>query len=85
MPVDSAVLAALSEGLNETDQIMYSFIDEVNKVATPMDRPTPNGSTQIGTLVEDLTEQVRYGEISPEDAAAQVFTEGSEILAENAQ
>ena len=85
VPVDSAVLAALSEGLNEIDQIMYSFIDEVNKVATPMDRPTPNGSTQIGTLVEDLTEQVRYGEISPEDAAAQVFVEGSEILAENAQ
>ena len=39
---------------------------------------------KIGTLVDDLTEQVRYGEITPEDAASQVFEEGSEILAEKA-
>ncbi len=85
VPVDSNVLAALSDGLSDLDKVMYAFIDEVNKVATPMDRPNPNGSSQIDTLISDLTELVRYGEISPEEAAAQVFAEGNEILSANAQ
>ena len=54
------------------------------KLSTNLLTPSPSGSSEIGTLVDDLTEQVRYGEITPEDAASQVFEEGSEILAEKA-
>ena len=84
MPVDSDVLASFDERLSDNDKVVYKFIDDVNAVATPMDPPSPSGSSEIGTLVDDLTEQVRYGDITPEDAASQVFEEGSEILAEKA-
>ena len=84
VPVDSDVLASFDERLSDNDKVVYKFIDDVNAVATPMDPPSPSGSSEIGTLVDDLTEQVRYGEITPEDAASQVFEEGSEILAEKA-
>lgn len=85
VPVDSDVLASFDDRLSETDKIVYKYIDDVNAVATPMDPPSPSGSSEINTLVNDLTEQVRYGEITPEEAAAQVFEEGNEILAENAE
>jgi multiple sugar transport system substrate-binding protein len=84
VPVDSDVLASFSDRLSDTDKVVYQFIDDVNAVATPMDLPSPSGSSEIGTLIEDLTELVRYGEITPEEAAAQVFEEGNEILAQNA-
>lgn len=85
VPVDSDVLASFDDRLSETDKVVYKYIDDVNAVATPMDPPSPSGSSEINTLVNDLTEQVRYGEITPEEAAAQVFEEGNEILAENAE
>ncbi len=86
VPVDSAVLASFSDRLTPQEQEVFDFIDKINEVATPMDPPTPSGSSEIGTLLNDLTEQVRYGLITPEDAAEQVFTEGNDILmGENGQ
>ena len=47
MPVDSDVLASFDERLSDNDKVVYKFIDDVNAVATPMDPPSPSGSSEL--------------------------------------
>lgn len=81
VPVNSDVLASFSDRLSEEDKIVYEYIDKINAVATPMDPPAPSGSSEIGTLVNDYTEQVEYGQLTPEEAGLKTFEEGNAILA----
>ena len=79
-PISSAVLETLKTDLSETEKVSYSFIDEVAKIATPADPPSPSGASEVTQILADYMEQVRYGLITPEDAAAAAYQESNDIL-----
>jgi multiple sugar transport system substrate-binding protein len=80
VPVCSKMAEYLRPQLSDVQQRVFAYISEVTKVAVPFDPPQPNGSTEVNKLLDDLTDLVRYGEISPEDAAARFLPEAQDIL-----
>lgn len=46
---------------------------------------TPPGTGEFDALLNDLIEQIRYDEISPKEAAEQLYEEGNEILTRAAE
>ena len=79
-PVSASVLEVLKADLSDTERTSYDFIDQVVKIATPADPPSPSGASEVTQVMSDYMEQVRYGLITPEDAAAAVFKEANDIL-----
>ena len=80
VPVSSKMADYLRPQLSDVQQRVFAFIAEVTKVAVPFDPPQPNGTNEVNKLLDDLTDLVRYGEISPEDAAARFLPEAQNIL-----
>ena len=71
----------LEPKLDPVQQRVFAYIAEVTKVAVPFDPPQPNGSNEVNKLLDDLTDLVRYGEFTAEDAAARFLPEANDILA----
>lgn len=69
-----------SDLIDDVQKTQIEFIGKVTEIATPMDPPGPVGHNEVGKILDDLTDQVRYGQVSPEDAAKQFVTEGNAIL-----
>ena len=80
VPVSSAMADYLAPQVNEVQQRVFKYISDVTAVAVPFDPPQPNGTNEVNKLLDDLTDLVRYGEISPEDAAARFLPEAQDIL-----
>lgn len=80
VPVSSKMAEYLRPQLKDVQQRVFAYIAEVTKVGVPFDPPQPNGTSEVNKLLDDLTDLVRYGEISPEDAAARFLPEAQNIL-----
>ncbi|MDL2233932.1 extracellular solute-binding protein [Ruminococcaceae bacterium OttesenSCG-928-L11] len=81
VPVSSKMADYLSPQLEPVQQKIFAYIAEVTEVAVPFDPPQPAGANEVNKLLDDLTDLVRYGELSPEDAAARFLPEANDILA----
>lgn len=82
IPASSVVAAAIAPQLDEINQKVVSFINDVvtpNCSAVPVADPT--GSTELNTVINDMIEQICYGATSASDAAANVADEASSIFA----
>lgn len=86
VPISSKVAEELSASLAESDQNVIEFI---NNVVTPnssqINPPYPNGASEVSDLINKLGEKVCYGELTAEEAAEQLFTEGNKIMADKAK
>ena len=82
VPTSSETAAALAPFLDATQQTIIKYL---NEVVTPncsrISPAAPSTSTQILTLLDQLQEQVCYGQITAEQAAQQLFDQGNAILA----
>lgn len=77
--------AAVAEGISgQLDKLQQMAVTYVNNVVTPNSSPispaAPEKSTEVLSLLDQLQEQVCYGQITAEEAANQLFTKGNEIL-----
>ena len=52
------------------------------EIATPIDAPDPNGKGEIEALSKTVVEDIRYGDITPEDAAKEFVAQAQTILKE---
>lgn len=81
VPVSSVVASEISANQSETDQKVVAYI---NNVVTPnsstIDEAEPANASEVFSLVNELTEKVLYGEIAAEDAAGQLYEQGTVIL-----
>ncbi len=73
VPANEQVRAFLADQLAETDQAAIAYLDEVNVGETP--RVTPNGASDVEAILQRYTEQVLFGQMTPEDAAQSFIDE----------
>lgn len=87
VPISSEMREYVSTTLDEVSQEMVDFVDYVSQpdMASPIMNPDPSASTEVEELMDQYSEQVRYGEITDLEAAATEFmAEANKILAEGA-
>ncbi|MCD8104393.1 MAG: ABC transporter substrate-binding protein [Lachnospiraceae bacterium] len=82
VPISSVVAESISDNLSEKEQEVVTYI---NDVITPMcstiNPPSPENASEVISLIDGLTEKVLYQEITPKEAAEQLYEEGNAILA----
>ncbi len=82
VPISSEVADAITESLDEENQEIIRYINEVvTPVSSAINPPAPEGSSEVSELVDQLVESVCYGKISAADAAAWLYSQGNEMLA----
>lgn len=85
VPISTVVSDAIKDKLDPVSAKITEYVEKVAPVATENDPPFPAASGEVGKLISDLADMVRYGEISPEDAAKDFYEQANEILARGAQ
>ncbi|NDL59449.1 ABC transporter substrate-binding protein [Phytoactinopolyspora mesophila] len=73
VPANENVRSAIAGELTDTDTAALQYIDEITVGETP--RVTPNGGSGIEAILGRYTEQVLFGQITPEDAAESFIQE----------
>lgn len=86
VPISSKVASDLAPSLGDSEQKVISFInDVVTPNSSPINPPYPDGSSEVSDLINKLGEKVCYGELTAEEAAEQLYTEGNKIMADKAK
>lgn len=85
VPVSTVMADYLSPQLDDVQQRIFAYISEVGKVAVPFDPPMPNGANEVNKLLDDLTDMIRYGELTPEAATERFIPEANAILEKAAE
>ena len=61
----------------------------INDVVTPacskINPPSPDGTSEVLKVIDQLEEKVCYGEMTAAEAAKQLFEEGNKILVDQSQ
>lgn len=82
VPISSTVADAISSSMSEADQEIITYINEVvTPTSSVINPPAPEGSAQVSDLIDQLEEQVCYGQITAAEAAEQLYTEGNAMMA----
>lgn len=87
VPISSEMREYVAPNLDEVSQEVVDFIDYVSQPdkTSPIMNPDPAVGNEVDELMDQYSEQVRYGEITDLQAAAQQFMdEANQILAEGA-
>ncbi|KAB8131749.1 extracellular solute-binding protein [Gracilibacillus oryzae] len=80
VPINSEVLEALKSEVSDSQAQVFEYIEWVENNSTPMGPADPAGAGEIIELLTSLSEQMAYGEITPEDAATHFRTQAESIL-----
>lgn len=85
IPINTDVAEAIKPNMDEVSQIVFDFIAEVSKIATPIDEPDPAGKGEVEALNKTCVEDLRYGDATADEAAASFVEGAANILAEAAK
>lgn len=86
VPVSQKVADAIAPNLEETSQKVVAYINDVaTPNSSPINPPAPAGANEVYEILTNLEEQVLYGEISPEEAAKQLFEQGNNAMKASAK
>lgn len=80
VPVSSKVKEALKSEVSSSQAEVFEYIEWAEQNSSPMGEPDPAAAGEIIELLTSLSEQMNYGEISPEDAAKHFRTQAESIL-----
>lgn len=82
VPISASVAESIKPQLDEVNQLVFDYI---NQVVTPnssaVNPASSEGASEAQTLMNNLVEQVCYGQKTPEDAGKELFEQGNELLA----
>lgn len=84
VPVSSVVSEAIAGVVDESTARINSYVSEVAKIANKIDPPYPAAAAEVAKLISDLSDMVRYEEITPADAAHDFYEQATEILQKGA-
>ncbi|MFD2656996.1 ABC transporter substrate-binding protein [Gracilibacillus thailandensis] len=80
VPVSSVVQEEIADDVSEAQQAVFDYVAWAEENSTPMGAPDPAGAGEIIEQLTNLSEQISYGEITPEDAAKHFRTQAEGIL-----
>ena len=80
IPISTVVADAIKPYVDENTQAIFEYIDEVGKVATPIDDPDPAGKGEIEAIGKTEAEDVRYKTYTPAEATADFVSRAQSIL-----
>ena len=82
VPISSTVADAISDKMDESNQEIIRYINEVvTPTSSVINPPAPEGSAQVSELIDQLEEQVCYQQITAAEAAEQLYTQGNSMMA----
>ena len=84
VPISSKMREYVAPSLDEVSQEVVEYVDYVSQpeMSSPLMNPDPAEHTKVSELLDQYSEQVRYGEITDLETAAQQFMdEANAILA----
>ena len=84
VPISIVVTDAVNEVVDECTGRINAYVVETANVASEIEPPFPPASAEIGQLVKDLSDAVRYNEITPEEAAADFYEQATKLLLKGA-
>ncbi len=85
IPLSSSVAETIAPNLDENSQEVIDFIyNVVDPNSSQVNPPSADGSSEVNDLINKLEEQVCYGQMSAEEAGAQLFEQGNSIMASKA-
>lgn len=85
IPINTEVADAIKPDVDPVSQTVFDYIAEVGKVAVPIDDPDPAGKGEVEALADTIVENLRYGDITADEAAESFVAEASRILSEAAK
>lgn len=82
VPANTEVATAITPLLDAPVQKAFTYItDVVTPNCSPANAPSSNGFSEVDVLISELNEMVYSGLMSAQDAAQQLFDEGTAIMA----
>ncbi|WP_338054027.1 ABC transporter substrate-binding protein [Streptomyces spiramenti] len=80
LPMNSSVLDAVRDGLPEEDQKSLSFLEDISDETDTPPTALPSGAGEIPNLLTRYSEEVYFGRMTPQEAAAQFVSEANGTL-----
>ncbi|WP_134684096.1 ABC transporter substrate-binding protein [Brevibacillus migulae] len=85
VPVSSKVVEALKTELNPEQVKVFSYMERVSKDGISLVPPDPMNATEVVRTLLDISDQILYKKITPEEGAVLFRKRANEILAKNRQ
>jgi len=83
VPISASIKEAIVSELSEPEKQVFDFVAAMEEKSSPMSPAPPVGSPQVIASLADQVEQINYGQMTPEKAAAAFRQEANGILANN--
>lgn len=83
VPISDEVRQKLLPKIDETNQMIYKYMEEVKKYSSPIGPPESAKTGKITELAYILLEEVMYNLIQPSQAAEKFMKEANRILGED--
>jgi multiple sugar transport system substrate-binding protein len=85
IPVNTAVADTIKADVDTIAAKVFNYIAEVTKVAMPIDPPNPAGFGEVDTLLKTTAENIRYGDMTSDQATEEFIPGAQKILTEAAK
>ena len=83
IPVSTVVADGIKPVVDANTAYIFDYIAVVGEIATPIDDPDPNGKGEIEAIGKTVVEDLRYGDCTAEEAAADYVSRSYNILLQN--
>ncbi|WP_046176281.1 ABC transporter substrate-binding protein [Domibacillus indicus] len=83
VPVSSEILEALKPELSEDEVKIFEYVERASQNASPADPPDPLGSAEVMKALKDISDQILFEKITPEEGAKKFREQADEILSRN--
>jgi multiple sugar transport system substrate-binding protein len=83
VPVSTEVLEALKPELTEDETKIFEYVERASKNVSKADPPDPLGSAEVMKALKDISEQILFKKITPEEGAKKFREQADEILGRN--
>ncbi|MGN7309723.1 ABC transporter substrate-binding protein [Alkalicoccobacillus gibsonii] len=82
VPINNEIREQMRADLDEIETKIYDYIDKVTENSSPIDTNFPAQSSEILNELNTIDERVMYGQITPEEGAAE-FRKSAEMILGN--
>jgi multiple sugar transport system substrate-binding protein len=80
VPGSSEVKEALMSEVSEAQAQVFEYVEWAEQNSSPMGAPDPAGAGEVIELLDTMSEQISYGQITPEEAAESFRSQAEGML-----